>query len=1759
MSLHKLTAGDGYEYLTRQVAAADATDLGRTSLGDYYAEKGESPGTWLGSGLAGLDRDGKYGIEAGDRVTEEQMKAMFGEGLHPNANEILGAAIAAGRSEQVALSLTRLGRPFQIYTGATKFRVEVAQRFQAFNDEIGAKWNAPIRPEIRAAVRTQVSQEFFEKEYGRAPSDEREHSGWMARLSRQQTDAVAGYDCTFSPVKSVSTLWALAPREVADTVADCHDAAVRDAVRFLETHAAYTRLGTNGVAQVDADGLIAAAFTHRDSRAGDPDLHTHLVISNKVHTTGPDGQTRWLALDARPLHKLTVAASEVYNTRLEAHLVDRLAVRFEERPNPDRRKQPVREIVGIDPQLNAAWSGRRAAIEHRIGQLAQQFQRDHGREPTPIEAVALAQTANLQTRGAKHEPRSLADQRATWHTDAQNILDGPDAVAAMLADTLTQPAAPGPAIDESWIAEQADRIVDAVSMRRARWQPNHLRAEAERVLRSAEIPVTDMDSVAGRLVDAACDPRRAVALRAPVEGSEGLTPAVLRRRDGTPVYTTAGTDLYTSQDILAAETRLLTAAKRTGGVIARDLDVSLALLETAANGRELNTGQATLVRELATSGRRLQLALAPAGTGKTTAMRTLARAWTNTPGRSVLGLAPTAAAAAVLREEINTSTDNLAKLDHLIYSQAATDPASVRPDIRARALNLGAGLLPATALPGWFTSIGAGTLVVIDEAGMAGTRELDLAVAYLLDRGADVRLVADDRQLAAISAGGILRDIADTTGAVTLSHVVRFSDPAEGPASLALRTGDDTALGFYADHGRIHTGSAVSITDAGYEAWARDRASGHDAVMLAYTRDTVNDLNARARTDRLTQADSDRRNGRLNRLQRTLGRDTGDREVALADGLCASVGDIVCTRRNDRRLAITTTDWVRNGDRWHVDHVHKDGSLRVQHLELQRTVTLPADYVREHTTLGYARTIHAAQGLTADTCHTILSGSETRELLYVAATRGRHANHLYLPTASDGDLHTVMTADGLRPPTGIDMLRDILTRDAAEPSAHTTRRQLADPRALLRHAAAAYDDAVGAGAEHHLGADYMGEIDYAAKIFVPGITEEAAWPVLRRHLATLAVNCRNPIEMLADTVAETDLHGARDTAAVLDWRLDHTGRHSHQPGPLPWLPALPDRLTGHHDWGPYLTTRAYEVQAHARQVAAMSAEWTPTTAPVWARQFVGENDRLLADLAVFRAARGIPDHDRRPTGPSEYAAAAWVEQRRLHDQVEAVGADTAAAAARWQPLADTLDPHLAHDPFWPALADNLDQLARAGVDITTLTCALVDEQALPDELPAAALWWRLARTLDPGALQADAGTTTVRPDWTNVLTDALGAHRANRVMTDPAWPTLVAAIESARHTPWTPHQLLDTATDLLMTGQDNTPVRGSDLASALAVRIELLIRETATYTASMLPDQPPMTVEEEEQLLAYTVPQFEQHGTTAAEAKHAPSATANDSDGLDIPLPHEPPADDEIPPPPDSELAPVDRQPVDPAQPLTLLGELASAEAQFPHAVARIEAAHRAATEARHQALAFALALDAGTAPAIHDAAEQLARMRAAHHQQRSYRDAAIDAQHEWILLDRAAETAAARLAVLTKDSSGESATPTRRELAAVATDTRYLLDLVDQARTAATASIDDLRGANDEHRLITGRDIHRAEQAAERIDHNTLNRLRNTVEDAETALYRAEAMTKDLYDPTENAAPPRVASREYSGSREPQAHRRSGFRQHSPPHQATRHDGLNL
>ena len=362
MTLHKLHAGDGYTYLTRQVAAGDEGRSPGQQLADYYTASGNPPGRWVGAGAADLVVMGQ--------VREDQMRALFGRGLHPDAEQIVALELANGATPADAERAAKLGRAFPQYTPLPPRDERVAARLAEFEAENGH----PPTPVVRSKIEAQEA--------------------------RRERRAVAGYDLVFTPVKSASLLWALGSAHTRQAVEDAHHEAVANTLAWLETETAFARTGDRGEAQIETRGFVAAAFDHRDSRAGDPDLHTHLAVSNKVRAREdyPDGSPRWLSLDARVLHAAAVAASERYNTRFEEALARHLPVAFADRDDTIRGdKRAVREIVGVPDVLIRRFSKRRAAIEDRYRALASEYRHAHRHEPPRDVQLKLAQQATLET------------------------------------------------------------------------------------------------------------------------------------------------------------------------------------------------------------------------------------------------------------------------------------------------------------------------------------------------------------------------------------------------------------------------------------------------------------------------------------------------------------------------------------------------------------------------------------------------------------------------------------------------------------------------------------------------------------------------------------------------------------------------------------------------------------------------------------------------------------------------------------------------------------------------------------------------------------------------------------------------------------------------------------------------------------------------------------------------------------------------------------------------------------------------------------------------------------------------------------------------------------------------------------------------------------------------------------------------------------------------------------------------------------------
>jgi len=676
---------------------------------------------------------------------------------------------------------------------------------------------------------------------------------------------------------------------------------------------------------------------------------------------------------------------------------------------------------------------------------------------------------------------------------------------------------------------------------------------------------------------------------------------------------------------------------------------------------------------------------------------------------------------------------------------------------------------------------------------MASTGDLAAVTRFALDRGASIRLVGDDRQLASVAAGGVLRDIKTAVGAVTLTELIRFRDQAEGAASLALRSGDTAAIGFYLDRDRVHVGDLAAVTNHAYTAWSTDRAAGLDAIMLAPTRDLVTGLNVRARDDRLVKLARD-------------GQDLGQ-QVALVDGSAASEGDLVITRRNNRQLRMSPTDWVKNGDRWSVSAVHNNGSLDVVHTHTGRRITLPRDYAAAHVQLGYATTVHGAQGVTADTSHTVTTGDETRQQLYVALTRGRDANHLYLAVAMDGDEHSVITPAATHPQTAVNVLEQVLARDEAQVSATTARQQLADPHTILATADARYRDSLGHAAAHIQGPGWVEALEKAPDQVVPGITDSPAWPTLRGHLALLAADGHDPFASFTTALRSREIDTAADVAAVLDWRLDPTHTRSHTPGPLPWLPGIPQRLADDPNWSTYLTDRRAQIVATVVDVRAAAQAYTVATAPGWARLLLSDEHRQLrGDGAVFRAAHAVPEDDTRPTGKTQLAAADPRAQKDLDTRI-AKAIDISYRTA-WTPLAVQVGLNPRKDPHWPALVEQLAALSRAGADAPALLRATAAEAPLPDEYQAAALWWRIARHTSPAVLSPELGAAPadpLRPAWLDQLTANLTPAAAQQLAEDPHWAAVAAAVNRAINHGIPPRTCYDSRSARTATPSPTTP------------------------------------------------------------------------------------------------------------------------------------------------------------------------------------------------------------------------------------------------------------------------------------------------------------------------------------------------------------------
>ena len=1215
MTVHKLSAGDGYKYYTHEVASGDALRANDRELGDYYTVDGMPPGQWIGTAPEALGLSGE--------VSEAHMHTLFGQRFTPietmevkemlhglpefddymaaynnayetyrehaaeRAWEILTRAEDGLSQQEIAHQMGEIGHPMNQKTvsnyltryatvgnkitstqaehnsentvqneGKALTKEEFIDRYRLTPGEITAAHNAgkrahnklyreqtasQLHPEYAAGtdftkrvseeiarhrrthdgaeptkrqmqeIRFRVGGELYRAERGIEPTHAQLRQ-FIAENSKKHQTAIAGFDLVFTPSKSVSIAWGLGDKELRKNIEAAHEHAIQDVVRHLESNVVMTRRGHNGIRQIDTkSGIIGTKFRHYDSRAGDPNLHDHVVIANRVE--GEDD--KWSSIDGRVLYQYGVECSELYNSRVQQYVTEKTGLQFEPRM---QNGKPIHEIVGISDETIRAFSSRRGDISAELDKVKEKFVADNGYGPSEKQLIKLAQQATLATRPAKSEARSLEDLHTEWvaaaHALSEHGVHVP--VDHQLAESLKtaslnyeQNVLQG-ARQEAYstpLEAHTDAVLSRLEEARSTWRRTHINAETTRYVRELGLNETQDKGLISSIRQSVIEDSLPLHIK-----DTRLTPREYLRKDGTSQYQRIASELFTSERVLAAENKILDAASRAvipaSTVDVFELAAQKRRAELAAQGHTLPAGQEAMAREFATSDRFLVVGIGAAGAGKTSSTR-LAVDAIEASGNRVIGMAPTAAAAAVMRSEMRINADTVDKI--LTDWQSGKKSLDVRP----------------------------GDVLLVDEAGMIATPKMEKILTLAQERGALVRALGDYRQLSAVGSGGALRLVDREIGVVHLDELFRFKNPEEAAATLSLRepplVGTDKPFEWYKDNNRVVAGDTDAMIEDVFRKYSADVNAGKQSIMIASTNETVTRLNDLAQAHAIEH-------GQVS---------TGASAVVLHNSSRAHVGDTIVTRKNARRLIVNSgQDFVKNGDLWRVTDLHDDGRITAQHLAHGGKVTLPAHYVEQSVELGYAATIHRAQGSTVDTAHALVDASTDRAGAYVALTRGRENNALY-----------VALADGEKRDDVLDRITGAYERDL---TVHETVDQLRAEHRNLATLIAQHEDiselatqkvmepylmeGMSRATEHPVRDKDSGQIiDHTPANGVEdakAVLASPAWPALAHDMGEAYRNGVDPAALVERAYSHRPLEASdqgaetKDYAAVMQWRVE---------------------------------------------------------------------------------------------------------------------------------------------------------------------------------------------------------------------------------------------------------------------------------------------------------------------------------------------------------------------------------------------------------------------------------------------------------------------------------------------------------------------------------------------------------------------------------------------------------------------------------------------
>jgi len=1120
-----VTAKSGYDigYPVRGLSRA-----AERSVGGYYAnaaQAGEAPGRRFGRGAQAL------GLAEGQQIYSDAQiaayEAVYSQ-VHPVTGEQLGRRAANSGQAGAERRQAYLERLLAAEPHATAERrrylawqATVATRPTAPYTDVTVSWSKSISV-LHVSIRENARQ-------ARIAGDEKAAAWWDARERR------------FTEILQAGNLAAL---------------------RHLEQRAGFTRSGSHA-ARIDGEqetgrwdeaGLVVSSWLQGSSRDGDPHDHVHNLVARMVQT---DRDGKWRALDTMALRYQLPAAQAIASAYVEAGLSREFGVGWVMRENGAGY-----EICGITQEVMDAYSSRAFAVDAKTRELAQQFAREEGREPNQRELMWLKDQAWEYMRDGKPDAPIDWDAHAA-ECDARlggQLARIARAVSPCLRGYDWKPDVRAAGLAQAHYAVVVSKALARVHEKAATWS----RADLMKAI-SAELPPSsrsiDPDQLVGligELADEAISGEHEPVL--PMAAPEWpAQPNYLRRAvDGRSVYTRPGTDRYATRVQLSMEEQLAQAAQREGApCVARDraarllganpdtLDATLRESAHAARKQDtrvrgLRLDQAAAAYHLLTSPRVVEVLVGPAGSGKTRTLGALADA-ARAAGLPVLSLATSQAgrnalADAGIGEALNTSQF----LGHVRGQRGALGTRVLEP----------------------------GTVIALDEASMTSTADLRDIAIYAARHGHKLIVAGDHAQLSAVESGGGMNLLVSELGHVELAEAVRFAGQWEQQASLRLRQGDASALADYDDHGRIRGNTPAEAMEDARRLYVAQYVQNRNVELIIHSNALAREMARRIRDD----------------LQH-LGIVSRGREVELAGGARASVGDVIVARANDHPVGIA------NGDILGVDVINDDGSITVRHRvgpdpatgqwQWADAVTRYAGYATAD--LGYGATAHTKQGKTVTAGIALVTGGEIAEWLYSAITRGAETNIACVFTSPRGDLAEQSAAT--RPAPELARAR-LLDAERAAGSVRARRQDGApdarDALAVLADITCRHDAQLSATAmlrrnlanADHLAALHVIWQGETTKLAVgryrqaihdalppgwdadPLDSPRATW--LWRTLRVAEASGLDIHDVARHAISGRPLTGARDVAAVLDARIrrDHPAMIPAQ-GP-PWSAQVPD-------------------------------------------------------------------------------------------------------------------------------------------------------------------------------------------------------------------------------------------------------------------------------------------------------------------------------------------------------------------------------------------------------------------------------------------------------------------------------------------------------------------------------------------------------------------------------------------------------------------------